>query len=214
MNANLTVSPRMRVVAAALVVLILLFAVYKFVLSGGNKSPESAPATASATPTVAIPKAPTPAARAAASSTVVRKLPALVDSKSGPDVPKPVTKKPAPIATTVKPAPVVSLLPGLPPTVAAALGRSETVVVSLYTPNSAVDDIAAQEARAGAKRAGVAWVAVDVLKERDAAALIQKLDVKQDPAVLIFRRPGNLVSKIDGFADSDTVAQAASLAAR
>jgi hypothetical protein len=37
--------------------------------------------------------------------------------------------------------------------------------------------------------------------------------VIQDPAVLVLRPPGDLVVRIDGFADRDTVAQAAANAA-
>jgi hypothetical protein len=35
------------------------------------------------------------------------------------------------------------------------------------------------------------------------------LGVLPDPAVLVYRRPGDLVARFDGFADRDTVAQAA-----
>ena len=35
-----------------------------------------------------------------------------------------------------------------------------------------------------------------------------QLGVLPDPAVLVYRRPGKLVARFDGFADRDTVAQA------
>ena len=35
----------------------------------------------------------------------------------------------------------------------------------------------------------------------------------QDPAVLVFRRPGTMFVQLNGFADKDTVAQAAANAA-
>ena len=43
--------------------------------------------------------------------------------------------------------------------------------------------------------------------------LNQRFGVIQDPAVLVLRPPGNLIVRIDGFADRDTVAQAATNAA-
>ena len=40
-------------------------------------------------------------------------------------------------------------------------------------------------------------------------SLHARYGVIQDPAVLVLRPPGDLVVRIDGFADRDTVAQAA-----
>jgi hypothetical protein len=44
-------------------------------------------------------------------------------------------------------------------------------------------------------------------------SLNTRYGVIQDPAVLVLRPPGDLVVRIDGFADRDTVAQAAANAA-
>jgi hypothetical protein len=38
---------------------------------------------------------------------------------------------------------------------------------------------------------------------------MKQLGVLPDPSVLVYRRPGDLVARFDGFADRDTVAQAA-----
>lgn len=97
----------------------------------------------------------------------------------------------------------------LPSVVARALGGHQVVVVSLVTPGSQVDVIAAQEASQGAARAGVGWVSLDVLDDSQAEPLMHRFGVVQAPGVLVFRRPGDLVSRIEGFADRDVVAQVA-----
>jgi len=48
-----------------------------------------------------------------------------------------------------------------------------------------------------------------VLSQQQALALTKKLGVLPDPALLVYRRPGDLVTRINGFADRETVAQAA-----
>jgi hypothetical protein len=98
---------------------------------------------------------------------------------------------------------------GLPEPLAQALGRSKTVVVSLYDPYSQVDGTSFAEARAGATLAGVAFVPLNVLSERDVGKLTQALGLLPDPGVLVYVRPASLAAKIDGFADKETVAQAA-----
>ena len=95
-----------------------------------------------------------------------------------------------------------------------ALGRHQTVVVSLYNPYSEVDGIAFAEARAGAKIAGVGFVPLNVLSEAQVGKLTQMLGLLPDPGLLVYIRPGTLVARISGFADKETVAQAAQNAAR
>ena len=121
-----------------------------------------------------------------------------------------VKQKEAPKTAAPKP---VALLPGLAPEVAAALRRHEVVVVSLYDPQARVDQISLAEASAGAKAAHAGFVPLDVLRQRQAGPLMRQLGVLPDPAVLVYRRPGNLVARFDGFADRDTVAQAVANAA-
>jgi hypothetical protein len=120
------------------------------------------------------------------------------------------TAKPRPTQVKPKPArPKIKLNPGLPPSLAAALRSSQVAVVSLVTPDSDVDDIATKEAAAGARAAGAAFVAVDVTNEKRARPFAVKLGVVEAPTVLVYKRPGELVVRLDGFADLDTVAQAA-----
>jgi hypothetical protein len=107
----------------------------------------------------------------------------------------------------VEPKPVV-LLPGLPAEVATALRTHELVVVALYDPQARVDQISLAEASAGAKAADAGFVPLNVLRQRQAGPLMRQLGVLPDPAVLVYRRPGDVVARFDGFADRDTVAQA------
>jgi hypothetical protein len=122
-----------------------------------------------------------------------------------PVKPRAKPKKPAP-----KP---VELLPGLTPEVAAALRTHDVVVVSLFDPQARVDQISLAEASAGAKAAHAGFVPLDVLRQGQAGQLVRQLGVLPDPAVLVYRRPGAIVARFDGFADRDTVAQAVANAA-
>jgi hypothetical protein len=102
---------------------------------------------------------------------------------------------------------------GLPAPLAQAFGRYKIVVVSLYDPYSQVDGIAFAEARAGAGLAGVGFVPLNVLSQPQVGKLTEKLGLLPDPGVLVYVRPGTLAAKISGFADKETVAQAAANAA-
>lgn len=98
---------------------------------------------------------------------------------------------------------------GLPRAVTAALARSDVVVVALVARGSVVDELSLAEARAGARTADAGFVAVNVLRERDGKAFARLLGSAETPATLVYRAPGRLVVRLDGFADLDTVAQAA-----
>ena len=102
---------------------------------------------------------------------------------------------------------------GLPESLAQALGRSKTVVASLYDPYSQVDGTSFAEAKAGAALAGAAFVPLSVLSQRDVGKLTEQLGLLPDPGVLVYVRPATLAVKIGGFADKETVAQAARNAA-
>ena len=98
---------------------------------------------------------------------------------------------------------------GLPLPLARALAQHPVVVVSLYDAEAKVDWISVGEARAGARRAGVGFVALNVLRRSASEALMRKLGVLSAPAFFLYKRPGRLVMRLDGFADRDLVAQAA-----
>jgi hypothetical protein len=103
---------------------------------------------------------------------------------------------------------------GLPEPLARAFGRYSTVVVSLYDPYSQVDGISFAEAKAGAALAGVGFVPLSVLSQPQVGKLTEQLGLLPDPGVLVYVRPGTLAAKISGFADKETVAQAAQNAAQ
>jgi len=141
-----------------------------------------------------------------------------------------VKTKPTPTKTThkaaakpkkhVAPKPTVDLAAvkaaraaGLPESLAQAFGRYRVVVVSLYDPYSQVDGTSFAEAKAGAAIAGVGFVPLNVLSQRDVGKLTQQLGLLPDPGVLIYMKPGTLAAKLVGFADKETVAQAATNAA-
>ena len=123
--------------------------------------------------------------------------------------------KPAPAHRSVsarpkpKPKKVVAPTDQLPRAIRLALAADRVVVVALYDPRAKIDGTAMREARAGAEKAGSSFVPVDVRDNGDVDSLNSKYGVLQDPAVLVLRPPGSLVVRIDGFADRETVAQAA-----
>jgi hypothetical protein len=122
-------------------------------------------------------------------------------------------KKAAPVraaASAPKPAPKVpEPKTGFPVAIDSALANHELVVVSLVVPGARVDELAAAEARAGADLAGVGYLALNVLNEDVARALLEKLGTLEDPSLLLIRRGGEVALKLNGFVDRDTVAQAA-----
>ncbi|HEY8774138.1 MAG TPA: hypothetical protein VIM05_06170 [Gaiellaceae bacterium] len=100
----------------------------------------------------------------------------------------------------------------LPAAIRQALAANQVVVVALFDPNAKIDDTAMREAEAGAQMTGTTFVSVDVTQDA-IESLNTRYGVIQDPAVLVLKPPGDLVVRIDGFADRDTVAQAAANAA-
>lgn len=91
---------------------------------------------------------------------------------------------------------------------AGALKRSPVVVVVVYSPVGAVDNLEIAEARLGAGDAGAAFLTLDASKERSIGEFAETYDVRLTPTVLIFRRGPKLVKTFIEFADRDTVAQA------
>ncbi len=122
----------------------------------------------------------------------------------------PATPKPRPAPkSTPKPEPAVAATGDrLPAAIRRAFAANRVVVVSLYDPRAKIDMTALREARAGTELTDAAFVPIDVRKNA-VAALNAKYGVMQDPAVLVLKPSGDLLVRIDGFADRDTVAQAA-----
>jgi hypothetical protein len=197
-GVNVNVSGPVRVFALVGGLAALALGVWFFLL--GGLSP-----TASSEPVKAIKplySGKTASAVPATKPSVARKPSASAPKRTSTPVatPKPKPKaRPAKIANPEK----------LPLALARALTRHAVVVVSLYDPEAKVDRISLGEARAGARRARVGFVALNVLDRRASEALTRKLGVLSAPAFFLYKRPGQLVMRIDGFADRDLVAQAA-----
>jgi hypothetical protein len=121
-------------------------------------------------------------------------------------VAKPAPAKPKPVLNPVVPP------TGFPVAVDKALRQHAVVVVSLVQPGARVDEVAAAEAEAGAKLGGAGFLALNVLNESVARALLTKLDGAQDPSLLVLKRSGEVALALTGFVDRETVAQAAASA--
>jgi hypothetical protein len=94
------------------------------------------------------------------------------------------------------------------------LKRHRVVVAVLYTPDSAVDQLTVAEARAGAGDVNAGFVAIDVTTDtRSIALLASRYDVRDAPAVMVFARWQGAVNILKGYADRETIAQAAENAA-
>ena len=138
--------------------------------------------------------------------------PPVITSVASPKATATATARTATVAPT-KPAvaPAVAA-DGLPAALASALHKHRIVVVSVFDPESQTDAIAYAEAKAGAAEADTGFVAISLLDSVAAGALTTQLPgggLLPSPGILIYRRPDTLVYRLDGFADRDTVAQAA-----
>ena len=86
------------------------------------------------------------------------------------------------------------------------LAHHKVVVVSFYNPSSDVDAISVAEAHAGATDAGAGFLLVSVLDNKVAGILTALLPgggLLPDPGVLVYRAPGDIALRLDGFADRD-----------
>jgi hypothetical protein len=147
------------------------------------------------------PAAPAPKANAKPATPTKSKAPTAHAAPAKPA--QPVDE--APVAAT----PAVETASKLPAPVAAALASHDVVVVSLVSPSAPVDEIALREARAGAAAAKAGFVRLPVGNQKDMEKLTAAVGVRHTPAVLVFTRPDKLFLHVTGFADRQTVAQAA-----
>ncbi len=95
-----------------------------------------------------------------------------------------------------------------------ALTKNRVVVVLFYAPGVAYDTIATREARAGALAAGAGFLALDVTDERAVGKVAIAHDVRDAPAILVFRRGPKVAVRLSQYADREAVAQAAQNARR
>lgn len=200
---NVTISPQVRILAlAGLLAAVGLAASMLMLGHGGSKTHTTA--------------ASTPAAHARPRTRVT-------------PTPKPVVTKPSRHATRTK----ITAAPArhharhaaraagfrgnrvyaqLPQPLQWQLAHHKIVVVSIYNPRSDVDAISVAEAHAGAVDAHAGFLLVSVLDNKVAGILTALLPgggLLPDPGVLVYRAPGNVALRLDGFADRATVAQAA-----
>lgn len=196
------ISPQIRIVALAGLLLAVAGGAASMLLSPSQSGPEAVPPPARTQPhvstpavTAAAPVATPPASRAAAPA-----------------------KHAAAPATHVRHAAKPATHRGhlvdsrLPAQLQWALSQHRIVVVSVYNPRANADAIAVAEAHAGALDAGVGFLLVSVLDNAVAGRLTGLLPgggLLPDPGVLVWRAPGKLVYRFDGFTDRAAVAQAA-----
>lgn len=93
-----------------------------------------------------------------------------------------------------------------------ALVKNKAVVVLFYTPAASLDTLQTREARAGAQAGGAGFLALDVSRDRKTATLATRYDVRDAPAILVFARGPRVAVRLDGYADRDTIEQAALIA--
>ena len=181
-------------------------------LYGGKKVAASAGTSGLAAAVTAKPKPPAranPKSKVAAPSKKRETKPVAPAKAAATAIAPPAAEPQKPPVVVSRPVPNPQ---GLPLPIARQLVDYEVVVVALYNPEAHVDALALGEARAGAELARrgdprIGFVALDVL--RHGGPLTRKLGVLSDPALFVYRGDGQLALRIDGFADRDTVAQAA-----
>ncbi|HJU48917.1 MAG TPA: hypothetical protein VJ689_12330 [Gaiellaceae bacterium] len=115
------------------------------------------------------------------------------------------TNRTAPAAAKPK----VELLPGLPAPVASKLRRSKVVVVSVYQGSTPDDLRAIASSRKGAADVGAAFLSVNLATESTARAMAPFIGDATAPLLLVVKRPGKIVTRINGVVDGELVSQAA-----
>ena len=140
---------------------------------------------------------------------LMREMTALPRQSRPPPRPSPQPRRrPQPL-----PLPVCSFSPACPPPWRASPRYEKVVVVSLYAAKAPGDRKALTHARVGAKQVGAGFVALNLYDERKANSMVKFLGTTDSPAVLVVRRPGTVVTRIEGFVDAEIVSQAAQNAA-
>ena len=190
---NLTISPQTRILALVGLLAALGLAASMFVLGGGSsKTKTSAATTAASTHTPSKPHT-TPVVKPATK-------PHVATRHHVKKVAKPARFRGNPVYAQ------------LPQALQWQLAHHKIVVVSLYNPGSDVDAISVAEAHAGAIDANAGFLLVSVLDDKVAGLLTALLPgggLLPDPGVLVYRAPGEVALRLNGFADRASVAQAA-----
>ena len=120
-------------------------------------------------------------------------------------------------ATAKKAARRPAVIAGVPTPLADALKRHSVVVLALVAPKATVDQLTLSEAKAGAAAAGAGFVAINVANNAQVEALSGLVGsssdpqnrLLDDPAVFVFQKPQALYVRLNGYADANTIQQAA-----
>jgi len=202
---NLTVSPQIKILALVGLLAAVGLAASMLVLGGSSKK----------TVTSAVS---TPAVHTRVKTPVTPVKPAAKTHRAVHPAVKPATKTHRATTThhkaKVKPKGFhgYKVYAQLPLALQWQLAHHKVVVVSFYNPSSEVDAISVAEAHAGATDAGAGFLLVSVLDNKVAGILTALLPgggLLPDPGVFVYRAPGNVALRLDGFADRAAVAQAA-----
>ncbi|MFQ5426631.1 MAG: hypothetical protein ACE5EV_06095 [Gaiellales bacterium] len=89
------------------------------------------------------------------------------------------------------------------------LRKKGVVVMVVFSPSSAVDALIVREARAAASTTGAAFLAIDGTDEAEAGALAREYELRSTPTVVVFSAGPTVETRLVGFADRETIAQAA-----
>jgi cytoskeletal protein RodZ len=233
---TLTLSPQIKIVALVGLVAALVLGAGSFVLAHmGNSTNAPVPAPArpvhrtqaqtaagSAAKAPAAKKAPASGAaatmkphaakHAAAAPASSKAQASKARAATSPAAKAPAAKAPATTVQVQVPAATGSELPAA---LVKQLRRHPVVVVALFDREVPADGIALSEARAGARDVHAGFLAVNLLDAHLTGPLTASAGdgtVLPDPGVLVYRRPGVLMNRLDGFADRAAVAQAAATA--
>ena len=201
---SITISPQVRILAVVGLLAALGFGASMMLLGrGGSNTDTSAARTAAAHRTPRTHTTPAPATKPATHGSKPATKPHTTTKQHARHAAKP--SKPAGFRGN----PVYAQLPQ---PLQWELAHHKVVVVSIYNPRSDVDAISVAEAHAGAVDAHAGFLLVSVLDNRVAGILTALLPgggLLPDPGVLVYRAPGDVAIRLDGFADRDAVAQAA-----
>jgi hypothetical protein len=101
--------------------------------------------------------------------------------------------------------------PLLPAPLRAVLEHNAVVVVAFYDPHSAVARATITEAEAGAATAHVGFLRVNLLDDPVAGTLTALLPSGQllpNPGIIIYKRPGTVIYRTDGYLDRAGIVEA------
>jgi hypothetical protein len=215
---NITISPQIRILAIVGLLAALGLGASMMLLGHSSSPTQTQAATTTSVTTAAVT---TPAVTHPASTTATPAKPRVTPATKAHATTKTHTATKTHAATKTqhhakkahasafRGNPVYANLPG---PLQWQLAHHKVVVVSIYNPHSDTDAISVAEAHQGAVDAKAGFLLVNVLDDKVAGLLTALLPgggLLPDPGVLVYRAPGDIALRIDGFADRYAVQQAA-----